>query len=72
MKNNNNIKEEKFTEETFSFPEISRNINGVDMFDINKFSNYIGNNEKTKPSNGFVSANIKKLSAPERIGSRRI
>lgn len=64
---NNNIQKENFT-----FPEISRNINGVDMFDINKFSNYIGNNEKTKPSLGFVAANVKKLSAPERIGSRRI
>lgn len=64
---NNNIQKENFT-----FPEISKNVNGVEMFDINKFSNYIGNNEKTKPSNGFVSVNVKHLSAPERIGSRRI
>jgi hypothetical protein len=63
----NNIIQEKFT-----FPEISRNVNGVEMFDINKFSNYIGNNEKTKPSNGFVSVNVKHLSAPERRQSRRI
>ena len=62
----NNIIQEKFT-----FPEISRNVNGVEMFDINKFSNYIGNNEKTKPSNGFVSVNVKHLSAPERRQSRR-
>lgn len=64
---NNIIQEEQFT-----FPEISRNVNGVEMFDIEKFSNYIGNNEKTKPSNGFVSVNVKNLSAPERRQSRRI
>lgn len=64
---NNIIQKEQFT-----FPEISRNVNGVEMFDIKKFSNYIGNNEKTKPSNGFVSVNVKNLSAPERRQSRRI